>query len=64
MTYEQAMTAIKNGTTVKRHSWTNKVVKLVPRENGTSYIGTTEQRTINAPYLFSQEDMFADDWET
>lgn len=63
MTYQEAITAIKNGSTVKRHNWSGKTVKKETSGENT-YIGVTETKTIRAPYLFSQEDMFASDWET
>ena len=64
MTYQEAITAVKNGSTVKRAEWTNKSIKKVTPAVGPNEIQMTQTTTIKAPYLATQEDMFADDWQT
>lgn len=64
MTYQEAITAVKNGSTVKRNSWTNKTVTQTTDSVGNSQISLTSTTTITAPYLAIQEDMYADDWIT
>ena len=62
MTYEQAMTAVKGGTSVKRSSWTNQTLTRVTNSDGDYTIQNNKTVTVRAPYLASQEDMFASDW--
>lgn len=64
MTYQEAITAVKNGQTVRRTSWTNQNVTLVTDANGKQTITNHITRTVDAPYLATQEDMFATDWTT
>ena len=62
MTFEQAITAAKAGTHVKRHEWSNHYLQ---KQSGTekTVIQTVYVRTTIAPYTATQEDMIADDWE-
>lgn len=63
MTYEQAIATVKAGTPVRRTSWVNQNLTLVT--NGSdSEIQTNKTTTVSAPYLATQEDMFATDWTT
>lgn len=62
MTYQEAITAVKNGSTVRRASWTNKAVTQTTDSLGNSQISLTCTTTITAPYLAIQEDMLTDDW--
>lgn len=64
MTYQEAITAVKNGGTVRRSSWTNKAVTQTTDSLGNSQISLTCTTTITAPYLAIQEDMYANDWIT
>ena len=64
MTYEEAIAEAKEGTTVKRSVWKNRTVSLATDGAGDSQLISTETRTIKAPYLATQEDMFANDWTT
>lgn len=64
MTYQEAITSVKNGGTVKRTSWTGKSVKQVTDSNGHKEIQLTQTTTVKAPFLATQEDMYADDWAT
>lgn len=58
MTYEAAMTACKNGATVKRSSWTSQYIK----KSSDGKIEEHITRTIVAPYSSPQSDIVADDW--
>lgn len=62
MTYQEAITTVKAGGTVKRTAWTNQIVNLVTDANGKQTITNHVTRTTDAPYLATQEDMFASDW--
>ena len=64
MDYQNAIANIKNGTPMKRTAWTNQYVNLVTDANGKKTITNHITRTTDAPYLATQEDMFADDWIT
>jgi hypothetical protein len=64
MTYQEAITAVKNGQTVKRSSWTGKAVSQTIDSVGDTQISLTQTTTITAPYLAGQEDMYANDWTT
>ena len=64
MNYQEAITAVKNGSTIKRSGWTNKNVTQVTDANGKKTITSHQTTTINAPYLATQEDMYATDWQT
>jgi hypothetical protein len=64
MTYQEAITAVKNGQTVKRSSWTGKTVSQTTDSVGDTQISLTQTTTITAPYLAGQEDMYANDWTT
>ena len=64
MDYQNAIANIKNGTPMKRTAWTNQYVNLVTDANGKKTITNHVTRTTDAPYLATQEDMFADDWTT
>ena len=64
MNYQEAITAVKNGSTVKRTSWTNKTIKQHIDLNGNASITCTQTKTITAPYISSRDDMYADDWQT
>lgn len=61
MTYEQAISAVKAGTNVKRSIWNNHYLK---KQSGTdkTVIETVYVRTTVAPYTATQEDMTSDDW--
>lgn len=64
MDYQNAIASIKNGIPMKRTAWTNQYVNLVTDANGKQTITNHVTRTTDAPYLATQEDMFADDWTT
>lgn len=64
MNYQEAISAVKNGQTVRRTSWNNQNVTLVTDANGKQTITSHITRTVDAPYLATQEDMFATDWTT
>lgn len=64
MNYQEAISAVKNGQTVRRTSWNNQNVTLVTDANGKQTITSHIIRTVDAPYLATQEDMFATDWTT
>lgn len=63
MTYEQAISAVKAGTNVKRSNWNNHYLK---KRAGTdkTVIETVYVRTTVAPYTATQDDMTSDDWVT
>lgn len=62
MDYQSAISSVKNGQAVKRSTWSNQYVDLVTDSNGKQTITNHVTRTTDAPYLASQEDMFATDW--
>lgn len=62
MTYEQAMTAAKSGTRVKRTGWPNHYIQKATGDD--LKLETVYVRTIKAPYTASQEDIVTDDWTT
>lgn len=64
MTYQEAITAVKNGSTIKRSGWVNKNVTQVTDSNGKKTITLHQTVTVDAPYLAVQEDMYATDWQT
>lgn len=64
MNYQNAIANIKNGTAMKREAWHSQYVNLVTDANGKQTITNHVTRTTDAPYLATQEDMFADDWIT
>lgn len=64
MTYQEAITAVKNGSTIKRSGWTNQTVAQVTDANGKKTITQTKTVTVVAPFLALQEDMYATDWQT
>jgi hypothetical protein len=61
MTFEQAMSAAKNGSTVKRSSWTDKTVTYDEVKQDFNVHIT---RTINSPFTSNEDDMSATDWQT
>lgn len=62
MTYQEAITAAKNGTPVRRAAWeTGRTINLI-HDGSTDMIGTVKTITANIPYVASQEDIFANDW--
>ena len=64
MNYQTAITTAKSGTPVRRHSWeTGRTINLIT-QGSESMIGTRKTIVSDIPYVASQEDMFADDWET
>lgn len=64
MTYQEAITNVKNGNTVKRQGWTNRTVSQTTDSVGNAHITKTETVTVRADYLATQEDMYANDWTT
>lgn len=62
MTYQEAITSVKNGNTVKRQGWTNRIVRQTTDSVGNSHITKSETVTVSADYLATQEDMYANDW--
>ena len=62
MDYSSAIASVKNGQAVKREAWTNQFINLVTDANGKQTITNHVTRTTDAPYLATQEDMFANDW--
>lgn len=64
MTYQEAITSVKNGNTVKRQSWTNRTIRQTTDSVGNVHITKLETVTVNADYLATQEDMYANDWTT
>lgn len=64
MDYQTAITTAKSGTPVRRHNWeTGKTINLI--QDGTdNMIGTVKTTVLHIPYVATQEDMFATDWET
>lgn len=62
MTYQEAITTVKNGGRVTRASWVNQNVNQVTDANGHLTITSHKTVTIDAPYLATQEDMYANDW--
>lgn len=64
MTYQEAITSVKNGNTVKRQGWANKTVSQTTDSVGNTHITKTETVTVRAAYLATQEDMYANDWTT
>ena len=64
MTYQEAITSVKNGNTVKRQGWTNRTVRQTTDSVGNAHITKSETVTVSADYLASQEDMYANDWTT
>ena len=64
MDYQTAITTVKNGTPVRRHNWeSGKTIQLISQNNG-NIIGTRKTTISDIPYIASQDDMFATDWET
>lgn len=64
MTYQEAITSVKNGNTVKRQGWTNRTIRQTTDSVGNVHITKSETVTVSADYLASQEDMYANDWTT
>lgn len=64
MTYQEAITSVKNGNTVKRQGWTNRTVRQTTDSVGNAHITKSETVTVSADYLATQEDMYANDWTT
>ena len=64
MNYQEAITAVKNGSTVRRTSWSNRSIRQTTDANGGVHITVTQTTTVTADYLATQEDMFANDWTT
>ena len=62
MTYQEAITTVKNGGRVARAAWSNQNVNQVTDSNGKLTITSHKTVTIDAPYLATQEDMYANDW--
>ena len=62
MDYQSAISSIKNGQPMKRSAWSNQYVNLITDSNGKQTITNHVTRTTDAPYLATQEDMFATDW--
>lgn len=62
MTYQEAITTVKNGGRVTRTAWVNQNVNQVTDANGKLTITSHKTVTIDAPYLATQEDMYANDW--
>lgn len=64
MNYQTAITTAKSGTPVRRQSWeTGRTINLIT-QGSESMIGTRKTIVTDIPYVATQEDMFADDWET
>ena len=63
MTYEQAITAVKNGTRVKRSGWSGHYLERKVVDNEVE-IDTVFVRTTKAPYTATEDDMTTDDWTT
>jgi hypothetical protein len=61
MTFEQAMSAAKNGSTVKRSSWTDKTVTYDEVKN---VFNEHIISTINSRFTSNEDDMSATDWQT
>lgn len=64
MTYQEAITNVKNGKTVKREGWTNKSISQTTDRMGNIRITKTEEVVVYGDYLATQEDMYANDWTT
>ena len=64
MTFQEAITAVNSGSTVKRSTWSGKTIKQVTDENDNVNIQVTQMKTIKAPYLANRDDMYATDWTT
>lgn len=64
MTYQEAITSVKNGNTVKRQGWNNRIIRQTTDSVGNSHITKSETVTVTADYLATQEDMYANDWTT
>lgn len=64
MNYQEAISSVKNGNTVKRQGWTNRTVRQTTDSVGNAHITKSETVTISADYLATQEDMYANDWTT
>lgn len=62
MTYQDAITNVKNGKTVKRENWTNKNVKQTTDAMTHVHITVSQTTTVTSDYLATQEDMYANDW--
>ena len=64
MTYEQAITAVKGGTRVKRSGWSGHYLERKVLDNSDIEIDTVFVRTTKAPYVATEDDMTTDDWTT
>ena len=62
MTYEQAITQVKNGQRVKRTGWNNHYLEKAAGDD--LKVETVFIRTTKAPYTATQDDIVSDDWTT